>query len=357
MASKRRQKADGGRATRLLNALDLRWSFDSVVFDLNNPHPEFGMVPAEYIFVTRDGENSGAFNSESMITSGLQELIAIYSGTIEHRKSVGETDFVPLLNTSMESGVLAWQEFVDDGGINFMSMQPTAVPRRDPPRRIDGNTHTIAAHVTAGKDNSKLNAIYVADIDMISDFFFQERNLGSLDVEFDNVTFILNAVDALIGDESVLELRSRRAAHRTLTRFEAWNRTFLEDANKEQKKAADEADDELEKRREQLRERVKEIDEDDSIDPIAKTQMLQQAQEAEQQRMDLAKAQIDQRKDDQIRKIDANTKRQQQTLQSRTRFWAVLVPPIPAILVGMVVFFRRWSSERRNVVASRRRHK
>jgi ABC-2 type transport system permease protein len=163
-------------------------------------------------------------------------------------------------------------------------------------------------------------------------------------------------VDALIGDESVIELRSRRAKHRTLTRFEAWNRTFLEDANEEQKKAADEADDELEKRREQLRERVKEIDEDDSIDPIAKTQMLQQAQEAEQQRMDLAKAQIDQRKDDQIRKINANTKRQQQSLQAQTRFWAVCLPPIPALLVGLFVFIKRWNSEKRNVVASRRRH-
>ncbi len=83
-------KADDGRATRLLNALDLRWQYDQVAFDLNNPHPEFGMVPAEYVFITRDAENSEAFNSDSEITRGLQELIAIYSGTIEHRKSLGE---------------------------------------------------------------------------------------------------------------------------------------------------------------------------------------------------------------------------------------------------------------------------
>ena len=26
------------------------------VFDVSNPHPEFAMLPAEYVFVTRSGE-------------------------------------------------------------------------------------------------------------------------------------------------------------------------------------------------------------------------------------------------------------------------------------------------------------
>ena len=38
------QKADGGRAIRLTEALGVRWDYDRVVFDINNPHPEFGML-------------------------------------------------------------------------------------------------------------------------------------------------------------------------------------------------------------------------------------------------------------------------------------------------------------------------
>ena len=349
------QKADGGRATRLLEALDIRWKYDRVAFDVNNPHPEFGMLPPEYVFITRDGGNEDAFDRDSKITSGLQELIALYTGTVEHRNSIGDTEFTPLLATGRDSGLLDWEEFVEDSGFNFMSMQTTANPRRNPFRRMDRDTHAIAAHVTSDKDDAKLNAIFVADIDMISDFFFEERNLGNLDLEFDNVTFVLNAVDMLAGDDAFIDLRSRRARHRTLTRVEARKRAFLEEANKAEKAADSEADDELAKRREQLSERVTEIEKDENLDPVAKAQMLNQAQQAEQQRLNLAEAQIEQKKNNQIRKIDANTNRQIQKLESTIRLWAVWLPPIPALCVGLFVFMSRLKMEKRNVVASRRR--
>jgi ABC-2 type transport system permease protein len=315
------------------------------------------MLPAEYVFVTRYGGNPQAFNSDNEITSGLQELIALYTGTVEHRKSIDGTKFTPLLATGRDSGLLDWDTFVDESGFNFFSMQMTARPQRNPFRVMDDQTHVIAAHIKANKDDAKLNAIFVADVDMISDFFFEERNLGNLDIEFDNVTFVLNAVDVLAGDESFIDLRSRRARHRTLTRVEASKRAFLEEANKAEKKADSEADEELEKRREQLKERVKEIEEDENLDPIAKVQMLKQAQEAEQQRLALAEAQIEQRKNTEIRKIHANTNRQIQTLESSICLWAVWLPPIPALCVGLFVFVNRWRAEKRTVVASRRRER
>ena len=349
------QKADSGRATRLLEALDIRWKYDRVAFDVNNPHPEFGMLPPEYVFITRDGGNEDAFDRDSKITSGLQELIALYTGTVEPRNSTGDTEFTPLLATGRDSGLLDWEEFVEDSGFNFMSMQTAANPRRNPFRRMDRDTHAIAAHVTSDKDDAKLNAIFVADIDMISDFFFQERNFGNLDLEFDNVTFVLNAVDMLAGDDAFIDLRSRRARHRTLTRVEARKRAFLEEANKAEKAADSEADDELAKRREQLGERVTEIEKDENLDPVAKAQMLNQAQQAEQQRLNLAEAQIEQRKSNQIRKVNAKTNRQIQKLESTIRLWAVWLPPIPALCVGLFVFMSRLKVEKRNVVASRRR--
>ena len=137
--------------------------------------------------------------------------------------------------------------------------------------------------------------------------------------------------------------------------MEARKRAFLEDANKAEKLADGEADDELEIRREQLTKRVKEIETDENLDPIAKAQMLKQAQEAEQQRLSLAEAQIEQRKNTEIRKIKANTNRQIQQLESNIRIWAVWLPPIPALLVGLLVFVNRLKTERKNVVASRRR--
>ena len=346
------QKADGGRATRLLDALGISWKYDQVTFDVNNPHPEFAMLPSEYVFVTRTGEESNAFSESSPITKGLEELIVLYSGTVG--KDSDDIEYTPLLRTGEESGTLDWDEFVE-GGMNFMSMQQTANPRRNPIRAIDGSAHTLAARIKNESEGNKINAIFVADIDMISDFFFQERNLGNLNIAFDNVTFVLNAVDELAGDSSFIELRSRRAKHRTLARVEAQKRGFLEAANKEQKNADEEAEKELEARKEQLGKRVKEIEENEDLDPVAKIQLVEQARQAEQQRLSLAEAQIEQKKDNSIRKIQAKTNRQIKGLESWIRVWAVLLPALPALLIGMLVFFRRVSDEKSTVVDIRRR--
>jgi ABC-2 type transport system permease protein len=348
------QKADGGRATSLLRALGLNWVFDRVVFDLSNPHPEFAMLPAEYVFITRSGSNDKAFNDDSKITAGLQELIVLYSGTVE-RDPASTVEIQPLLQTGVESGLLNWQDFVEEGGLNFLTMQATASPRRNPLRRIDPTLHNVAVRAVGESGDQKVNAVYVADIDMISDFFFEERNLGNLDITFDNVTFVLNAVDALAGDESFIDLRSRRPKHRTLVRVEQQKREFLEAANRAQREADEAAEKELEIRREQLSQRFKEIDENEQLDPIAKQQMLRQAQEAEQQRMTLAEAKIEQSKNDEIRKIDAKTNNQIRALESRIQFWAVGLPALPAVLLGVIVFAQRWRDERSNVTSTRRR--
>ena len=348
------QKADGGRATSLLQALGIEWVYDQVVFDVSNPHPEFALLPAEYVFITRGGSNEDAFSDQSEITSGLQEMIMLYAGTVE-KDPASNCDFTPLLQTGFESGLLQWQDFVEDGGLNFFSMQSTANPRRDPFRQIDPYAHTLAARVKNDSGGNKVNAIFVADIDMISDFFFEERNLGNLDISFDNVTFVLNAVDSLAGDESFIALRSRRPKHRTLVRVEKQKREFLEAANEAELEADKAADEELEIRREQLSKRVKEIEENASLDPIAKNQMLRQAQEAEQQRLNLAEAKIEQTKNDDIRKIRANTNNQIRSLESFIRLWAVWLPALPALAVGLIVFARRWADEKSHVSNKRRR--
>ena len=344
-------KADGGRATRLLDALGIRWGYDSVVFDLTNPHPEFGMLPSEYVFVTR--QNEGSFG-EDEVSSGLQEVIAIYTGTVTSNSSP-DIKFEPLILTTTESGILSWAEFVDESGFNMFAMQQSAQPRRNPLRRMDSGTHAIAARVKSEKEGAKVNAIFVSDIDMISDFFFQERNFGNLGIEFDNVTFVLNAVDSLAGDNSYIALRSRRARQRTLTTVEDQKRVFLERANKEEADADAAAEKELEATRVELSKRLEEIQANENLDQVAKVQMVQQAQQAEQQQLALAEAKIQQQKNNSIRKIRATTNRDIRKLESRIRAWSVCLPAIPAVCLGLLVLFQRNQAEKRMVTSERRR--
>ena len=53
----------------------------------------------------------------------------------------------------------------------------------------------------------------VAALDFIGEQFFQIRETAPGNLNFDNITFFLNAIDELLEDDSFIALRSRRARH------------------------------------------------------------------------------------------------------------------------------------------------
>ncbi len=350
-------KADGGQATSLMDQLGILWKYDRVAFDVSNPHPEFSALPAEYLFLTANGGNENAFNLNDSVSKGLEELVAIYAGSIEAAPGVKSGDVTALIATGPNSGLLEWYEFVDDRP-NSMAMMmgggQAARPASDPNRRIDVANHVVAAKINR-TDDKEANAIFVTDVDMISDFFFQERTFGNLDFQFDNVTFVLNAVDSLAGVDNFMELRSRRPAHRSLKEVEKEKNAFLEDSAAKRTEADEKADEELEKAQERLSARVDEIEADDALDPIAKQQLLQQAQQDEQQRFSLIQAQIEQEKNEKIRQIDMETNREVAAIEANHRRRAIWLPPIPAILAGLVVLIIRLTNEGKYIAPARRR--
>lgn len=350
-------KADGGQATRLMEQLGILWKYDRVAFDMNNPHPEFSQLPAEYLFLTASGGNEDAFNLEDGVSKGLEELVAIYAGSIQVAPGMKDADLKALITTGPNSGLLDWSEFVDDRPNNMAMMMgggQAARPASDPNRRADVANHVIAAKINR-TDGKEANAIFVTDVDMISDFFFQERSFGNLDFQFDNVTFVLNAVDSLAGVDNFMELRSRRPAHRSLQEVEAEKSAFLKDSADKRTEADEKAEEELEKAQERLSARVDEIEADDALDPIAKQQLLQQAQQDEQQRFSLIQAQIEQEKNETIRQIDMETNREVAAIEAKHRRRAIWLPPIPAILAGIVVLIIRLTNESKYIAPARRR--
>jgi ABC-2 type transport system permease protein len=348
-------KADRGRATRLLDALGVDWKYNRVVFDTGNPHQEFDSIQAEYVFITKDAGGQDAISAENEVTADLQELIVMYAGDVTAR-SGSPIDFIPLLSTGKSSGQLEWDEFTEMNGMGMMMGGPPAVsPKANPLRDIKGDTtYTIAAKLEGG-GSDKINAIFVADVDMISDFFFQERTLANLGIQFDNVSFTLNAVDHLAGEDRFITLRSRRPRHRTLKRFEEEKQVFEKEASGEEKTADEAAEKELEERKAQLSARVAEIQANEGLDPIAKQQMVLNAQRGEQQRLELAEAQIEQEKELKMRKIRSKTNRKVRSLETRFRWRAVAFPPIPPLLLGIFVFIVRWKGESQNIDPARRR--
>src|SRR6266436_3402533 len=89
-----------------------------------------------------------------------------------------------------------------------------------------GKTKTVEVKPTAAGESEKpqgINAIYVADIDVLSSEFVRMRNEPNTMVakfRFDNVPFVCNLIDAVAGENHFLEIRKRKPKHSTLRMVE-----------------------------------------------------------------------------------------------------------------------------------------
>ncbi len=347
-------KADDGRATSLLNVLHIAWDNGRVVWDSFNPHPEFVSLPEEFIFISPKSRMKGAFSTTSEITNGLQEMLAAFAGEIMPLKEKG-VKFEPLLRTSATSGVMEWDEFTEQGFDFTHGFTPTARIKDGRPHFRDQGGHVLAAHLTSEPDlGYKLNVVYVADVDLISDWFFVQRNMGELNLNFDNVPFVLNAVDVLAGDPKFLDLRKRRTALRTLTGVEAQTAKFVEERVAMTKVADDEAKQKLKDAQKRFDEKRTEIEKDPKLSPPEKEELIRRLKEGEERRLEVAKANIDRDKQLEIDNAKNAAERRIRATERRIMIQAVLIPPIPAIVLGVVVFLLRLGRERRAISPDRR---
>ncbi|MGI9518007.1 MAG: DUF7088 domain-containing protein, partial [Pirellulaceae bacterium] len=132
-------KAFGGTISPLLEALGIQWAHDRTVWNLFNPHVGFKPTiaselgerwPEEYgpkqnLFVfAKSHADHVAFNQEHSISSGLQELLFMYPGSLAPRPPASDadgtpveskTEFQPLVMLkSGFAGHLNWDELTED---------------------------------------------------------------------------------------------------------------------------------------------------------------------------------------------------------------------------------------------------
>jgi ABC-2 type transport system permease protein len=353
-------KADGGRLTELMNVLHAAWEKndpsepgpagqDFVVFDGFNPHPEFAdVVRPELIFISPKSGTKSAFNENSEVTSGLQELMAWFSGTIRPRQG-SPLEFTPLLRTgSKRSGLIDWDEIVQRQG--FFGPQIN----ENPPMVIDGDAHVIAAQIKSKADAAeKVNVIFVADTDIVSDDLFRIQESQLYGLKIDNVTFVLNAVDSLAGNTDFLALRKRRPKLRTLETIEAQKDIFKQNLNNQIQDAEKQAKERLEKAQKQMDETVAKIEKDESIDPRTKQQLIRLARQDAQNVLDEETKEIDRDKTRQIDLMRDEVNRQIAAREMTAFLMGLILPPLPAILLMGIVLSVRLMNETTGVSPDR----
>lgn len=349
------QKADGGQLTTLTRMLGITWDNGESVFDLSDTPAEYGPLPKQFVFVNASNGNKDAFNEESEVTKGLQQVVALVSGEIRFLESRKDIEFTPLLQTGAASGSLEWKEYIRES-MNPFQMRPMA--QFSPPSNlpVDKYAHILAGHVKSDKD-AGLNCIFVADIDVIGDFFFREWSLPSSPVRFDNVTFVLNAIDVLAEEDSYIPLRRRRETRRSLARIEVETREVLTKSKKEEQAAEEALEKELKTRQDALNKRVEEIKKDKTLDERSKSRLVDDETSNQQRLLDVFKANKTLEKDRKIQQINARSQREVRAIENKHRLLAILGPPLVPILVGIIVLLLRVSREQSAIVSSRRRTK
>ena len=321
----------------LLDLLGIAWQTNRIAWDNYNPHPQLKTLPKEVVFVGK------GFNQKDPITAGLQEVVLLYPGVL---KSQGGAPFVPLLKTSADSGLVRWDELVQ------RSMFGVAI-NQDAPHNPDDGNHVLAARIQGKGSGGPLNAIVIADADLMSEQFFDLRRHGVENLNFDNVTFLLNSVDQLAGDPSFIALRKRRPKQRTLEAVEARTRTYEGQRLHESEQAEALADQRLKEAQARLDRSVREVEQRGDLDEQTKEVMIANLKSAENRRLEVARSNIEDEKQRQIEDSRAEMENSIRGIQNTIKLMAVALPPIPAFIVFVIVSVRRLRRERIGVPVDR----
>ncbi len=343
---------------KLMDLLGVSWSNSLIVWDIVNPHPDLRHLSPEFVFVTDSPEANVGFNSADQVSSGLQEVLAFFPGSL--RKAgvpAGDLTLEPLITTTVNSsGTIAWDSVV---GRSFFGPALQPIDRlKSLPRRATPQNYILAARIrgtlpaeSAEGAPTEIDVIVVADLDMISDQFFELRKARW--IEFDNVPFVLNCVDALAGDDSYIELRKRRKIFRTLTTIEALEKEHRKQKSDEQDEADLYAKQQLADAQKSFDDKVRAVEERDDLDMRAKDIMIASVKRVEEGRLAAQREKIEEEKEKKVEASLFAMRQEISKIHSEKKAMAMVLPILPPLFIAILVYFIRRKRENRGAAQSR----
>ena len=204
-----------------LGGLDAYWGFrfngDMAVADLDNSltvqigtdsaSPNYSQDVLQF-YIPEDG-----INHEVPETYNLKKLLVSSVATVSPLPDA-QTIFIPLLKSGDNSAAVSaeWAQEAHD---------PTVLLRNF---KKDNYAKIIAAHIISKSEKQPFQIIAVADTDILYDSFWA-KTINTMDGNlivplFDNANFVLNALETLIGENNLIELRGKSAKTRNFAEVE-----------------------------------------------------------------------------------------------------------------------------------------
>lgn len=367
--------------------------------------PEKNLTPyvdPQWVFIDAGNGAKEPFNVENPITSGLNQLLLIYPGSV----------------TKAEGSKLDFDQLIVTGSGNAGTVDTAALQRGRPNNEIFSRQLTktsyilgaqvngtvtdddlLLAGVTAPKDKAeekkdsadesdekkktdatgekkdeaaqaeeddidtseikerKISAVIVNDIDWIIPDFFSIRQSGDSELltATQNVTFILNIIDSLAGDDRFIGIRKRTREHRTLAKIDEATKKYRDDALQQQKDFVAEIQAEIEQAQKRFEEKLAEVDKIPGLSRTAREQQREVVRLRETERLKAQMESIEANRNRRVKQISYATDQEIRGVQDRYKLYAILIPPIPPLLLALYVFFRRRGAEQEGIAKTRLR--
>lgn len=359
-----------GNIQPLWDLLGVDFTATQIVAQKYNPQKKYeGLFPTEFVFVDTGLDEKKVFNQEDPISSGLQSLLFIFPGSIR-KLNASPLTFEKLITTGPQTMTVAYDQILTPA--MFGSGGDLNPNRRHIP---SGEPMTLAAHIfgtpkpdpmaalTQGdkKPDEKpepIDVVLVADIDPLTPAFFNLRaqgkdTEGGFDLDVDNVTFVLNALDALAKDEKFVDIRKRRPKHRVLTEIENRTKEAREESIDERKKVQEEFEKSVQVEEDRMKAAIQKIEKSDEKNERAVMQEQSIALQAGMARVEKLKQDKRKELNQNLKRIDSELNKQVTSVQNWYKFWAVVLPPSLPLMVGLLVYFNRRAKEREGVASTR----
>ncbi|MCC7475764.1 MAG: Gldg family protein [Pirellulales bacterium] len=400
-----------GDISKLWKLLGVEMYGDEIVWQDFNPEPKLGEIFKEWVFIDEslgDGKGFTPFDSEDPISSGLKQVLFFWPGSFRPAEN-SKLEFHKLAVTGRRSGTVNYQD-VDMSLRSGNTFGMRRVGTQEP--------YIVAAHVTgeyspetglylsedkqkdgagsdskrpeaegsAGKEDAegaaqgeaskaaeqdklvgktpektKLNVVLISDIDWIAPIIFRLREMGQnpdsiIDFKFQNVSFVLNVLDSLAGDDRFLDLRKRSRSHRTLTKVEKATEEQRKTANDEQNKFRTDALQQIEEAQSEFRKKIAELENRTDLDPRVKEQLIERERIRLERQRDVRINALEEKRNSEVKRSERELASEIRGVQDRYKLLAVLIPPIPPVLLAFFVFFHRRKAEQEGVSAQRLRY-